>query len=193
MGLTLQMRRCLTQACPHGPHPHRPAHAGRLALPKHELGLEVIAGVGPQRSSPHRSVPARPQAVRDRRVAVAPRTGTTLLERSDALVALALQDPRRLRRLPQVRGRLLVALDGLHPEVGPAVLGVRRAGLAGAVLGARRVRSAPHDALAPLVHEGPPALPGPIVGGLTDGHPSIRAAVAQALPGVPPPLGQCHS
>ena len=34
------------------------------------------------------------------------------------------------------------------------------------------------------------ALQGPIVGGSTDGQPSSRAAVAQALPAVPHPL--CH-
>jgi hypothetical protein len=36
LGLTLQIRRCLNQACPHVHHPHRPEHEGRLALPKHE-------------------------------------------------------------------------------------------------------------------------------------------------------------
>ena len=49
LGLTLQSRRCLNQACPHVHHPHRPEHAGRLALPQHEFGLDVIAFVGQQR------------------------------------------------------------------------------------------------------------------------------------------------
>lgn len=49
LGLTRQMRRCLTQACPHVHHPHRPEQEGRRALPKHEFGREVIAFVGQQR------------------------------------------------------------------------------------------------------------------------------------------------
>src|ERR671928_1026081 len=46
LGLTLQIRRCRNPACLHVHHPHRPEHEGRLALPKHEFGLDVIAFVG---------------------------------------------------------------------------------------------------------------------------------------------------
>src|SRR6266571_8116734 len=76
LGLTLQIRRCLNQACPHVHHPHRPEQEGRLALPKHECGLDVIAFIGQQRYGYHRSVPEIHQALRERRVAVAPRTVT---------------------------------------------------------------------------------------------------------------------
>jgi hypothetical protein len=44
--LTLPIRRCLTRACPQFCRPHRPAAEGRLAFPKHEFGLDVIACVG---------------------------------------------------------------------------------------------------------------------------------------------------
>jgi hypothetical protein len=132
------------------------------------------------------------QALRERRVAVAPRTVTTLLARYDALVALSLQETTRLHRIPPVRGRIRLALDGLQPAVGHAVLWVLRDGLSGEVRLARSVLSATHDDLAHLVPEVQQALPGPMVGGMTDGHPSIRAAVAQALPGVPHQWCQCH-
>src|SRR5437764_13423967 len=65
LGLTLQIRRCLNQACPHVHHPHRPEQEGRLALPKHEFGLDVIAFVGQQRYGHHRSVPDIHQALRE--------------------------------------------------------------------------------------------------------------------------------
>ena len=193
LGLTLQMRRCLNQACPHVHHPHRPEHEGRLALPKHACGLDVIAFVGQQRYGHHRSVPDIHQALRERRVAVAPRTVTNLLERYDALVALSLQDTTRLQRITQVRGRIILALDGLQPDVGHAVLWVLRDGLSGEILLARSVLSATHDALAHGVHEVQQALQVPMVGVITDGQPSIRAAVAQALPAVPHQWCQCHS
>ena len=45
----IQIRRCLNTACPQGRHPYRPEEEGRLALPKHEFGLDVIAFVGQQR------------------------------------------------------------------------------------------------------------------------------------------------
>jgi hypothetical protein len=192
LGLTLQIRRCLNQACPHVHHPHRPEHEGRLALPKHEFGLDVIAFVGQQRYRHHRSVPEIHQALRERRVAVAPRTVTNLLERYDALVALSLQDTTRLHRITQVRGRIILALDGLQPDVGHEVLWVLRDCLSGEVLLARSLLSATHDDLAHVVQEVQQALQVPIVGVITDGQPSIRAAVAQALPDVPHQLCQFH-
>jgi hypothetical protein len=192
LGLTLQIRRCLNQACPHVHYPHRPEHEGRLALPKHEFGLDVIAFVGQQRYGHHRSIPEIPQALVERHVAVAPRTVTNLLERYDELVALSLQDTTRLHRITQVRGRIILALDGLQPEVGHEVLWVLRDCLSGEVLLARSLLSATHDDLAHVVHEVQQALSVPIVGVITDGQPSIRAAVAQALPGVPHQLCQFH-
>jgi hypothetical protein len=192
LGLTLQIRRCLNQACPHVHHPYRPEHEGRLALPKHEFGLDVIAFVGQQRYGHHRSVPEIHQALVERHVVVAPRTVTNLLERYDELVALSLQDTIRLQRITQLRGRLILALDGLQPDIGHEVLWVLRDCLSGEVLLARSLLSATHDDLAHLVQEVQQALQVPIVGVITDGQPSIRAAVAQALPGVPHQLCQFH-
>src|SRR5215831_7629245 len=190
--LTLQIRRCLNRTCPQFHRPYRPEEAGRLALPKHEFGLDVIAFVGQWRYGHHRSVPEIHQALVERRVAVAPRTVTNLLERYDELVALSLQDTTRLHRITQVRGRIILALDGLQPEVGHEVLWVLRDCLSGEVLLARSLLSATHDDLALLVQEVQQALPVPIVGVITDGQPSIRAAMAQALPGVPHQLCQFH-
>jgi hypothetical protein len=192
LGLTLQIRRCLNTACPQYRHPYRPEEEGRLALPKHEFGLDVIAFVGQWRYGHHRSVPEIYQALIERRVAVAPRTVTNLLERYDELVALSLQDTLRLQRLTQVRGRVILALDGLQPDVGHEVLWVLRDCLSGEVLLARSLLSATHDDLVHLVQEVQQALPVPIVGVITDGQPSIRAAVAQALPDVPHQLCQFH-
>src|SRR6266513_3211876 len=190
LGLTLQIRRCRNQACPHVHHPHRPEQEGRLALPKHECGLDVIAFVGQQRYGHHRSVPDIHQALRERRVAVAPRTVTNLLERYDALVALSLQDTTRLHRITQVRGRIILALDGLQPDVGHEVLWVLRDCLSGEVLLARSLLSATQDDLANLLREVQQVVEVPIGGVITDGQLSIRTAVAQALPEVPHQL--CH-
>jgi hypothetical protein len=144
--LTLQMRRCLHPACPQGRKPYRPEAEGRLALPKHAFGLDVLPCIGTQRYAHHASVPTIHQALVERGRAVAPRTVTNLLERYDALVALSLQDTARLRRLTQPQGRVILALDGLQPDGGQAVLWVLRDGLSGAVLLARRLLSATHTA-----------------------------------------------
>ena len=72
---------------------------------------------------------------------------TTLLERYDELVALSLQDTARLRRLTQAQGRVILALDGLRPDVGQEVLWVLRACLSGEVLLARSLLSATHTDL----------------------------------------------
>ena len=188
--LTLHMRRCLNRRCPHCRQPYRPEQEGRLALPKHEFGLDVIAIIGQWRYADHRSIPEIYQALRERHVALAPRTVTHLLERYDELVALSLQDTTRLQRITQAHGRVILALDGLQPDVGHEVLWVLRDCLSGEVLLARSLLSATHEDLAHLVQEVRQALQVPIVGVISDGQPSIRAAVAQALPGVPHQL--CH-
>src|SRR5262249_40889407 len=55
--LNLAIRRCHHQECPRYLRPYRPEGEGRLALPKHEFGLDVIALVGTLRYAGHRSVP----------------------------------------------------------------------------------------------------------------------------------------
>lgn len=188
--LILQIRRCLNPACPQVRKPYRPEAEGRLALPKHELGLDVLTFVGTRRYGSHRSVPEIHQALVERRMAIAPRTVTNLLERYDELGALSLQDTARLRRITQAQGRVILALDGLQPDVGQEVLWVLRDCLSGTVLLARSLLSATHHDLAALLGEVTQALEVPIAGVITDGQGSIRAAVAQALPKVPHQL--CH-
>ena len=144
MRLTLQIRRCLNPACPQVRKPYRPEAEGRLALPKHEFGLDVLTFIGTQRYAHHSSVPTLHQALVERGMAVAPRTVTNLLERYDELVALSLQDTARLRRLTQPQGRVILALDGLQPDVGQEVLWVLRDCLSGEVLLARSLLSATH-------------------------------------------------
>jgi len=190
LALTLQIRRCLNRSCPHFRQPYRPEQEGRLALPKHAFGLDVIAIIGQWRYADHRSIPEIYQALRERHVALAPRTVTHLLERYDEVAALSLQDTTRLQRITQARGRVILALDGLQPDVGHEVLWVLRDCLSGEVLLARSLLSATHEDLAHLVQEVQQALQVPLVGVISDGQPSIRAAVAQALPGVPHQL--CH-
>src|SRR6266566_4213030 len=185
MRLTLQIRRRLNPACPHVRKPDRPEAEGRLALPKHEFGFDVLTFISTQRYAYHHSVPTIHQALRERGMAVAPRTVTNLLERYDELVALSLQDTARLRRLTQPQGRVILALAGLQPDVGHEVLWVLRDCLSGEVLLARSLLSATHDDLAALLREVKQALFVFIDAATTDGQLSIRTAVAQALPEVP--------
>jgi hypothetical protein len=188
--LTLQIRRCLNQACPQFRRPYRPEEEGRLALPKHEFGLDVIAWVGTLRYAQHRSVPDIHQHLLHRGVAIAPRTVTHLLERYDELLALSLTDTARLQRLTQAQGRIILALDGLQPDVGHEVLWVLRDCLSGEVLLARSLLSATQEDLAALLTEVQQAVRVPIAGVISDGQLSMRRAVARALPEVPHQL--CH-
>jgi hypothetical protein len=188
--LTLQIRRCLNRACPQLHHPYRPEEEGRLALPKHEFGLDVIAWVGTLRYAQHRSLPEIHQHLRSRGVAVAPRTVTHLLERYDELLTLSLTDTTRLQRITQAQGRVLLALDGLQPDVGHEVLWVLRDCLSGEVLLARSLLSAIQPDLAVLLRTVRQNVPVPIVGIVSDGQLSIRGAVAEVFPDVPHQL--CH-
>jgi hypothetical protein len=188
--LTLQIRRCLNRACPQFRRPYRPEEEGRWALPKHEFGLDVIAWVGTLRYAQHRSVPDIHQHLLDRGVAIAPRTVPHLLERYDELLTLLLTDTARLQRIAQAQGRIILALDGLQPDVGHEVLWVLRDCLSGEVLLARSLLSATQEDLAALLTEVQQALRVPIAGVISDGQLSIRRAVAHALPEVPHQL--CH-
>jgi hypothetical protein len=188
--LTLHIRRCLNRACPQFRRPYRPEEEGRLALPKHEFGLDVIAWVGTLRYAQHRSVPDIHQHLLHRGIAIAPRTVTHLRERYDELLALSLTDTARLQRLTQAQGRIILALDGLQPDVGHEVLWVLRDCLSGEVLLARSLLSATQEDLAALLTEVQQAVRVPIAGVISDGQLSMRRAVARALPAVPHQL--CH-
>jgi hypothetical protein len=188
--LTLQIRRCLTPTCPQFRKPYRPEAEGRLALPKHEFGLDVMAFIGNQRYRHHRSVPDLHHALVDRGVAVAQRTVTNLLDRYDELLALSLQDTDRLRRLTEPQGHVILALDGLQPDVGHEVLWVLRDCLSGEVLLAQSLLSATQNDLVALLQQVKQALNVPILAVVSDGQHSIRTAVQQALPHTPHQL--CH-
>jgi hypothetical protein len=188
--LTLKIRRCITRACPQFQQPYRPEEEGRLALPKHEFGLDVIALVGALRYAHHRSLPEIHQEVGHRQVLIAPRTVQHLLERYDELVALSVADPLRLQRVTKAHGRVILALDGLQPDVGHEVLWVLRDCLSTEVLLARSMLSATQDDLADLIRAVQQVLRVPIVGVISDGQASIRCAVETALPKVPHQL--CH-
>jgi len=188
--LTLQIRRCLNRACPQFHRPYRPEEEGRLALPKHAFGLDVIAYVGTLRYAQHRSLPEIHQHLRSRGVAIAPRTVMHLLERYDELLTLSLTDPARLQRITQAQGRVILALDGLQPDVGHAVLWVLRDCLSGEVLLARSLLSATQPDLAVLLRTVRQNVQVPIVGIVSDGQLSIRGAVAEVFSDVPHQL--CH-
>ena len=188
--LTLQIRRCLNRACPQFRRPYRPEEEGRLALPKHEFGLDVMACVGTLRYAQHRSLPEIHQHLRSRGVAVALRTVVHLLERYDELLTLSLTDTARLQRITQAQGRIILALDGLQPDVGHEVLWVLRDCLSGTVLLARSLLSATAVDLAVLLRTVRQTVQVPIVGIISDGQLSIRGAVAEVFSDVPHQL--CH-
>src|SRR5712671_319881 len=120
--LTLQIRRCPQAGCARYHQPYRPEAEPHFALPHHEFGLDVIAAVGQLRHAEHRSVPEIHHELTRRGVALAQRTVTNLLDRYDELRALAAADPKRLRRLLKGQKQVVLALDGLQPDVGHEVL-----------------------------------------------------------------------
>lgn len=190
--LTLKVRRCRAPRCPRFRRPYRPETEGSLALPKGEFGLDVIAFVGRRRYRRHESIPEIHAALRQRGVVIAERTVPDLLQRYEELVALQLADPDRLHAILRDQGRVILALDGLQPDVGHEVLWVLRDCLSGEVLLARSLLGATEQDLAALLTEVREALPVPIAAVLSDGQLSIRKAVATALPGVPYQLCQFH-
>ena len=190
--LRLKIRWCERPGCPRRNTPYRPEGEGAIVLPQHEFGLDVIALVGALRYRAHQSVPEIHAALRARGVAICERSVTNLLDRYDELVAVSLADDRRLQAVLAHQGRVILALDGLQPDVGHEVLWVLRDCLSGEVLLATSLLSATMDDLAALLRQLAAKLGVPITGVISDGQHSIRRAVQEALPGVPHQLCQFH-
>ena len=190
--LRLKIRRCEQPGCARRHMPYRPESEGAIALPQHEFGLDVIALVGALRYRRHQSVPEIHRALRERGVVICERTVTNLLDRYDELLATSLADDRRLRSVLARQGRVILALDGLQPDVGHEVLWVLRDCLSGEVLLARSLLSATQADLAVLLQQVAESVGVPITGVISDGQHSIRRAVQRALPEVPHQLCQFH-
>jgi hypothetical protein len=170
-----------------------PKKKGDAALPHGEFGLDIITVIGQLRYGEHRSIPEIHQRLVERGVSIAQRTVTDLLERYEELVALHLADEERVKVRLQQQGQVLLAIDGMQPDVGHEVLWLIRDCLSGEVLLARTLLSSTRGDLAALLGEVKEMLDPlhvPIKGIISDGQQTIRQAVERSLPNVPHQL--CH-
>ncbi len=190
--LNLTIRRCHHSACSVYKKPYRPEAEGSVALPRHEFGLDVLALIGRLRYAEHRSVPEIHAHLASRQVTVSERAVTNLLERYDELLAVVLADDRRLKKVLSIQGRVILAIDGLQPDVGHEVLWVIRDCLSGEILLAKSLLSARQQDLSELLSGVKAASPVPVTAIVSDGQHSIRKAVAAVFPKVPHQLCQFH-
>ena len=105
-------------------------------------------------------------------------------------MALHLADEERIKARLKQQGQVLLAIDGMQPDVGHEVLWIIRDCLSGEVLLARTLLSSTRGDLATLLNEVKEAVPVPIRGVVSDGQQTIRQAVSRCLPNVPHQL--CH-
>jgi hypothetical protein len=190
--LTLVVRRCRNPECALYHLPYRAEEEGAWALPHGEFGLDIITVIGQLRYGEHRSIPEIHQRLESRGVSIAQRTVTDLLERYEELVALHLADEERLQERLKQQGQVILAIDGMQPDVGHEVLWVIRDCLSGEVLLARTLLSSTQKDLSALLCEVKEAVPVPIRGVISDGQKTIRKAIVRCLPGVPHQLCQFH-
>jgi hypothetical protein len=188
--LRLRVRRCPNKDCERYHKPYRPECEGGWALPKHEFGLDVIAAIGHRRYRHHETVSEIHAYLREQDVAISERSVTNQLDRYDELVTLSLQSSERLQALLKQQGRVILAVDGLQPDMGHEVLWVVRDCLSGEVLCARALLSSSADDLSKLLAEVQEMLPVEVEAVVSDGQRSLRNAIAQTFPDVP--HGLCH-
>ena len=124
--------------------PTRDRTAPRFAAPRVRPRCSHPGRPPPPRGTPQR--PRNPPRTELRGVTVALRTVSNLLDRYDELCGLATADPKRLGPLLRQQGRVVLAVDGLQPDVGHEVLGVLR------LLGVRRAGGRPARPLKPFGH-----------------------------------------
>ena len=139
---TSRIGRCRHAPCDLYAVPFRPEAEGRIALPHHAFGLDVIAYVGDRRYAAHRTAPEIHAELTARGVSLSVRTVTNLLHRFDELRARAATDPDRMRPVFEKQGRVRLALDGSQPDVGHEVRWVIRDALSGRVVLAKARLSA---------------------------------------------------
>jgi hypothetical protein len=190
--LNLTIRRCRNDQCRAYKKPYRPEAEGRFALPRHEFGLDVLVLVGQLRYAQHRSVPEIRTHLTDRGIRIAERTVTNLLDRYDELLATTLTDEKRLKKVLATQQRVILAIDGLQPDMGHEVLWVIRDVLSGEILLAKSLLSARQQDLAQLLGQVRDGCSVPVVAVVSDGQHSIRKAVAEVFPDTPHQLCQFH-
>jgi len=193
--LTVIIGQCPNPTCPLYHVRYHPEEEGRWALPHGEFGLDVIATIGAWRFREHRSVPEMHQRLQARGLAISERAVTHLLHRYEELVTLRLTDQERLQARLQQQGRVILALDGLQPDVGHEVLWVVWECLSTEILLARPLLSSTQGDLTALLTEvkhflQPLGLP--VKGIISDGEETIRSAVAFVFPETPHQLCQFH-
>ncbi|MBN8228450.1 hypothetical protein JYK02_13145 [Corallococcus macrosporus] len=192
VALKVQVRVCHREGCPLRQKAIRAEEEGLWVLPEHEFGLDVIALIGALRHQEKRSVPAIHAALRARDVPISERSVSNLLERYDALLAPRSLDPARLQAVTRRLGRVVLALSGLVPEAGNAVLWVARDCLSSEVLAAWSLPEARAGDLVEQLQTLVRALDVPVVGVVSDGQDPIVRAVTAALPDVPHQLRSPH-
>src|SRR2546421_840323 len=151
--LTVVVRRCVDPECPRYHVAYRPEEEGSWALPHGEFGLEVIALIGRWRFREHRSVPEMHRMLLARGVSITERSVTHLMQRYEELVTLRLTDHERIKTRLQKQGHVILALDGLQPDVGHEVLWVVRDCLSEEILLTRPLLSSSQGDLTALLTE----------------------------------------
>jgi hypothetical protein len=194
--LRIAISQCHTPTCPRYHMRSHPEEEGRWALPHGEFGLDIIALIGSWRFREHRSVPEIHQRLPARGLAISERAVTHLLHRYGELVSLHITDRERIAARLQEQGQVILALDGLQPDVGHEVLWVARDCLSEEILLARPLLSSTQGDITALLQEVKlflEPLKAPITGIISDGEETIRSAVAFVFPQVPHQLCQFHS
>ena len=188
--IRLKVRRCPHLSCERYHQVYRPEEEGSWALPEHEFGLDLIAHVGSLRYQEHRSVPEIHKGLSQKGINICQRSVSNVIERYDELLSVSLTDSNRIEKLLGSQQTVILAIDGLQPQVGHEVLWVIRDCLSESILLARSLLSSRSSEIALMLKEIVEALPQKVTAVVSDGQRSIRNAVASALPDTPHQL--CH-
>lgn len=123
---------------------------------------------------------------------IAERTVLNLLQRYEELVAVRLVDAERLTSLLEQQGSVILAIDGLQPDVGHEVLWIIRDCLSEEILLARPLLSSTGGDLVVLLREVQKQLTVPVRAIISDGQETIREAVSFVFSDLPHQLCQFH-
>ncbi|MDJ0897309.1 MAG: hypothetical protein QNJ55_00750 [Xenococcus sp. MO_188.B8] len=168
--IKLKVRRCSHRECERYHQVYRPEEEGVWGLPGPEFGLDLIAYAGSLRYQEHRSVPQIHKVLREKGVNICQRSVSNVLDRYDELISVSLTDGNRIKKLLGSQKQVILAIDGLQPQVGHEVLWVIRDCMSESILLARSLLSSREEDISKMLSRVVEALPQTVTAVVSDGQ-----------------------
>jgi ssDNA-binding Zn-finger/Zn-ribbon topoisomerase 1 len=194
--LVMKDKRCPSAGCPRPELRYRSPEEGRLALKRHDFGLDVVLFAGEKHLRESVSLPRVHRLLREEhQVPICERSVGNLVDDYVALCECVAGDTDRLRARLKQQGAIVLSVDGVQHDDHSPVLYVQRDVLSGEVLYAERRLARATEDLVPMLERTRNLardLEVPILGIVSDKERGLVPAIAKVFPQTPHQYCQQH-